>query len=82
MRKSLNFGQKLWTNLALGKGRFLAFFKTSISWSKNAVFFFPEYQNMIFSDSILQKRRMTKSSIFGQKRWVIPLGKCRFFGTF
>ena len=75
MRKSLNFGQKPWTNPALGKCRFFAFFKTSISWSKNAFFFFPEYQKMIFSDS------MTKSSIFGQKRWIIPLGKCRFFGT-
>ena len=33
IRKSLNFGQKPWTN-PLGKSRFLALFKSTIFWSK------------------------------------------------
>ena len=79
MRKSLNFGQKPWTYPTLGKCRFLVFFKTSISWSINAFFPFRNIKKMIFSDLILQKTHMRKSSTFGQKRLIISLAKCRFF---
>ena len=56
--------------------------KTLFLESKNHSFY-PEYQKTIFSDLISPKKTKTrKILIFGQKRWIIPLGKCLCFEVF
>ena len=47
IRKSLNFGQKPWTD-PLGKSRFLALFKTAILWSKLLFFSFQNIKKSSF----------------------------------
>ena len=54
IRKSLNFGQKPWTNL-LGKDRF--FWPSSERYlsALKIILFYPKYQKYIFSDLIIPK---------------------------
>ena len=72
------FGQKLWI-LPSGKSHCLALFKTLFFWSKNYSFFLQNIQKQYILTWFLQKIQIRKISIFGQKPWIIPLGKCPFF---
>ena len=61
----------------------LHFLKLHFFWSKKSFFFYPQHQKTIFSDLISpKKKQLRKISIFGQKPWIIPLGKWPFFLPF
>ena len=75
------FGQKLWI-LPFGKSHCFALFKTLFFWSKNYSFFLQNIQKQSILTCFLQKIQIRKISIFGQKPWIIPLGKCPFFVDF
>ena len=59
----------------------LHFLKLYFSSLKILLFFSRISKNNI-SDWFLQKIQIRKISIFGQKPWIIPLGKCPFFFDF
>ena len=47
------------------------------------ILFYQEYiKKVSFLSWLHQKTQMKKSSIFGQKPWIIPLGKCLFLAPF
>ena len=81
MRKMANFGQKAWTNPLENFGFFGTFFKLDFP-SLKSVFFYSECKKLSFQAGFVQKPAIRKMTIFGQKPWTNPFGKCRFFRTF
>ena len=72
------FGRKPWTN-RLENVPFFEFLKLRFSGLK--FFFYPEYQETIFSYIISSKTLMRKSLNFGQKPWTNFVGKGRLFSA-
>ena len=81
--KKFDFWTKTMDYLLRKMSIFLAPFKTCIFWSKIFLFCQEYRKKKFFSDLITPKKnQMKRNSIFGQKPWIIPLGKRLFLSTF
>ena len=78
MRKSLIFGKKPQI-IPFWKSRCFALFKTFFFLVSESFFFIQNIKKQYFLTWNFQKTQLRKISIFGQKPWIIPLGKCRFW---
>ena len=81
IRKSLMFRQKPWI-MPFGKCRCFALLKTFFLRSKNHSFLSRTSKKQYFLTWFYQKTQRRKISIFKQKRWIIPSGKCLFLALF
>ena len=81
MKRNSIFGQKPWTN-PLEKCRSWNFLTVQFSGLKIIFFLSTSSKNDLNRLVLSKKKEIRKSMIFGQKPWIIPLGKCLFFSTF
>ena len=75
------FWQKQWTNPFAKCRFFFDFVRTSLLGSKKLYFQSRISKNVSFWLFLLKKKHFWKRSIFWQKPWTNPFGKCRFFST-
>ena len=60
---------------------FFDFVRTSLLRSKELFFSIQNIKKCFFMAFLLKKKHIRKRSIFWQKPWTNPFGKCRFFST-
>ena len=78
IRKKLIVWEKPWTN-PVAKCRFFDFATTSLFRSKKDSFLSRISKTLSFWLFLVKKKHIRKRSIFWEKPWTNPFGKCRFF---
>ena len=77
-KKKVKFFQKPWTNPFAKCWSFSTLWELHF-WGPKSFIFYPEYQKTFLSSFFCLKKHIRKRSIFWQKPFTNPFGKCRVF---